>query len=387
MASLANFIRHTPATTLRNYFDRNAVELPAVDWAATEPKIITSVLAAIDALVKRDRERVENDIDRVAAIADELGQVALYRVAPDRVELDELRNANDRALWMVVHERDVFRHAEEVRFTDDRRRGRMWDGFVCAPGLTVRRDRVSLETFKHDLRRCLETENVHIDVFDRHRTAFDGEDFEIVQVTVYSEGPTDDFLEFDDGELVLRPRRPVIEAALTYEPAPRVIEVVAKDREKREALARIFARDLLESEFRQERIPLRQYDLSILTRPFDFPTDPADGIETVRVNLLRLMPIDRASERVTLECTRQSGDTIWNMARGHFRDANPLNRGWVVTQAKLTIKFHPGVASRRGRTLPVTITMPHGCDLKDRTQPERVVGNKYLREWGILRDI
>jgi hypothetical protein len=166
-----------------------------------------------------------------------------------------------------------------------------------------------------------------------------------------------------------------------------VIEVVAKDRERREALVRMFARDLLATEFQQERIPLRQYDLSILMSPFTFPTDPADGIDTVRVNLLRLMPMDRAAERVTLECMRQSGDTIWNMAREHFHNANPLAGGWVVTQAKLTIKFHPIGTSRRGRTLPLTITMPHGCDLKDRTQHERIVGNKYLSEWGILRDI
>jgi hypothetical protein len=288
---------------------------------------------------------------------------------------------------MFLKEPDAFRHAEEVRFTDERRRGRMWDGFVCASGLTVHRDGTALDAFKRSARECFETENVHTDIFDRHRTAFDGTDFEIVQITEYSEGPRDDFLEFDDGELVRHPRRPVFEASLTYEPAPGVIEVVSKDREKREALVRMFARDLLATEFRQERIPLRRYDLSVLMRPFGFPTDPADGIESVRVNQLRLMPIDSAAERVTLECTRHSSKTIWEMASERFHSANPLSGGWIVTQAKLTIRFHPGGSSRRGRTLPLTITMPHGCDLKDRTERERLVGNKYLRNWGILRDV
>ena len=118
-----------------------------------------------------------------------------------------------------------------------------------------------------------------------------------------------------------------------------------------------------------------------------FPTDPADGIESVRVNQIRLMPIDSVAERVTLECTRQSSVTIWDMDRERFHSANPLSDGWVVTQSKLTIRFHPRTGSRRGRTLPLTITMPHGCDLKDRTERERMVGNKYLRSWGILRDI
>ena len=387
MTSVASFIRNTPVSTLRMYFERTAIKLPEVDWAVTAPVVVRKLLYAIEGMPRADRARVENDIDRVAAIADEPGQVALYGVTQDRAQLDPLRNASDRALWMFLNEPEAFRHAEEVRFTDDRRRGRMWDGFVCATDLTIHRDGAALDAFKHSVRECFETENVHTDIFDRQRTAFDGKNFAIVQITVYSEGPTDDFLEFDGGALIHRPRRPVFEAALTYEPASGVIEVVAREREKREALVRMLARDLLATDFRQERIPLRQYDLSVLMRPHTFPTDPADGIDIVRVNQLRLMPIDSVAERLTLECRRQSSSTIWDMAREYFHTANPLAGGWIATQAKLTIKFHPDGTSRRGRTLPLTITMPHGCDLKDRTERERMVGNKYLRKWGVLRDI
>jgi hypothetical protein len=31
--------------------------------------------------------------------------------------------------------------------------------------------------------------------------------------------------------------------------------------------------------------------------------------------------------------------------------------------------------------------MPAGCDLKDRTERERMIGEKYLRRWGIVRDV
>jgi hypothetical protein len=30
--------------------------------------------------------------------------------------------------------------------------------------------------------------------------------------------------------------------------------------------------------------------------------------------------------------------------------------------------------------------MPHGCSLKDMTPHERLIGEKYLRRWGILTD-
>ena len=188
MASVTSFIRNTPAGTLKSYFETTGIALPsAVVWQAAEPELVRKLLRALEEIGAEDRARVETDIDRVATIADEAGQVALYSVTRCRSQLDELRNANDRALWMFLNEPDAFRHAEEVRFTDDRRRGRMWDGFVCAPDLIVHRDGTALDAFKQGICECFETENVQIDIFDRNRTAFDGTDFKIVQITVYSE--------------------------------------------------------------------------------------------------------------------------------------------------------------------------------------------------------
>jgi hypothetical protein len=125
----------------------------------------------------------------------------------------------------------------------------------------------------------------------------------------------------------------------------------------------------------------------VLQRPFAFPTDAADGIESVRVNQLRLMPLDSVGERITIESMRQASRTIWDMARERFGANDPLAGGWVATQAKLTIRFHPDAESKRGRTLPLSITMPHGCNLKDQTEREQMIGDKYLRRWGILRDV
>ena len=173
---------------------------------------------------------------------------------------------------------------------------------------------------------------------------------------------------------------------MTYEPETGVIEVVANDRESREDMFRFLARDLLGIEFQQERLPFRQYDLSVLLRPFDFPTDPSDGVAGVEVRFLRLMPIDSVGKRVTLKCLRKADRSIWDMASERFGGADPLLGGWVATQAKLAIRFHPTGGSRRVSTLPLTITMPHGCNLKDQTEREQLIGEKYLRRWGILRD-
>lgn len=174
---------------------------------------------------------------------------------------------------------------------------------------------------------------------------------------------------------------------MIYEPATGVIEVVAQDRHSRVDLARLFARNLLAKEFTQERVPVRRFDLSVLAQPFVFPTDLADNIDSVRVNLLRLMPIDGFGERVTLEVMRDSKMTIWEMATQRFGDSTPLLGGWSITQARFTIRFKPEAGASRGKTLPLTITKPHGCDLKDRTERERKIGERYLRRWGFLQDL
>ena len=387
MGSVTSFVRHTPKSTLREYFEQAAIPLtPPVNWDGPGD-FVRPLLQAVDAMDAVSRDRVETVAERVTAMADEAGEAALYTVAANSAFLDTLSNPYDRALWFYLKDNAGFRHAEEVRFTDERRRGRMWDGFVGEPDLTPKRDAASIDTFKASIRDRFQTPNVHVDVFDRNRPLLDGTDCALVQATVYREGRPDDFLEFVDGALDRRPRRPVFEAAITYEPATGILEVVANDRDSREDMVRLFARDLLDIEFRQERVPFRRFDLGVLRQDFAFSTDPEDGIESVRVNLLRLMPIDAAGERITIECMRQATQTIWQMARDRFGANNPLAGGWVVTQVKLTIRFHPTGDSRRGKTLPLTITMPSGCDLKDRTERERLIGEKYLRRWGLVRDI
>ena len=388
MASITSFIRNTPVASLRAYFNTSGIELPmALDWEGPEPDVVRPLLQAVDEMDDAARGRVVNDADRVGSMSDDAGQVALYSVVADRSVLDGLANPHDRALWMFLNQRTQFQHAEEVRFTDERRRGRSWDGFICVADCSVRRDPISIDAFRAALRERFASNNIHVDIFERIRPTFDGEACELVQITVYREGLPDDHFAFDDdGELVRRAYRPVFEAAMTYEPSTGVIEVVANDRESRSELAQFVARHLLGVEFSSEKVPMRQYDLSVLRNRFGFPTDLEDGIERVDVRQLRLMPIDHEGRRVTLENTARAGGTIWDMADEEFGATNPLGRGWVITQAKLAIKFYPKGDARRGRSLTLAVTMPHGCNLKDQTEQEQLIGEKYMRRWGILVD-
>lgn len=388
MTSIVAFIRKTPVASLRTYFEHIGIELPvAVNWNDPDTDVVRPLLQAVDEMSDDARARMKLDTERINEMADEAGQTALYGVIDDRLLLDDLANGHARGLWILLKKPADFRRAEEVRYTDERRRGRYWDGFVSMPGRDLRRDQASLDAFKAALRVRFASSNVHVDIFERTRSISDGTDFEIVQITIYREGLPDDQFAFNKaGVLVRRPYRPVFEAAMTYEPATGVIEVVANDGESRAELAHFLTRDLIGIQFRGEKVPLRKYDLDILLTPHEFATDPEDGIESVDVKLLRLVPFENNGERLTLECLRNADRTIWSMAAERFGAHDPLAGGWRATQAKLTIKLRPKGDSKRGKTLPLTITM-YGCNLREQTEAEQLIGEKYLRRWGILSEV
>lgn len=388
MLTLASFIRSTPPTTLRSYFSTLAAPLPAeIPWDGPAGAIAAPLLRAVDAMDEADRLRVMNDAERVGAMADEPGQAAIYSVCPHHELLDGMENGHARALWVFLHDQTTFRHAEEVRFADEKRFGRMWDGFAGQPHLTVARGGAAVEAFRQAVAERFGSANVEVEICDRSRPMLEGPDAALVQAAVYREGRAGDVLEFVDGRVSRRPHKPVVEAALTYEPATGAIEVVAAARETREDLVRLFAEHLLGTAFQGERLPIRQFSLDRLRQPFDFPTDPEDGIESVRITMMKLMPYGTQGERITLECMRGAENTIWQLAADRLKDQEQGIEGYAITAVRLTIKFRAAPGTRGGRTLPVTITMPKGCDLKDRTERERIIGEKYLRRWRLLRDV
>ena len=163
MASVTSFIRNMPASSLRAYFDHTGIEPPTpVNWDAAEPDVVRGALCAVDEIDDEARARVVNDAERVSGLADDAGQTALYSVVDNRETLDALANGHARALWMFLNAPILFRHAEEVRYTDERRRGRSWDGFIAPPNLNIRRDPASLDAFKASLRAHFTSNNAHV---------------------------------------------------------------------------------------------------------------------------------------------------------------------------------------------------------------------------------
>ncbi len=318
MTALSALLRKTPGEALREYFDRPEIGLPAeIDWNGDDAALPGPLMSAIEKMSRSQRDRVVNAAERVTALTDGPGQAALYGVAQDPAVLDGLANPHARSLWMFINAPDRFRHAEEVRFTEDRRRGRMWAGYMTEAGRDVPRDAGTVQSFVAAIKEYSGAAHVHVEIFDRVRTTHEGDECDLVQVTIYREGRPDDLLlRFDNtGALVRQAYRPVFEAAFTYEPATGGLEVVAGDKATRLEIAKSAVTHLLGIEFREDRLPLRCYDLSVLLAPYNFPADAEDGIEDVEVRELRLMPIGDSSRRVfsdtARECARHRRWWFW----------------------------------------------------------------------------
>lgn len=382
MHSIRSFFRALPVGLCREFLSRHSDEWrDLIDWSKSEPKVRKALNKLVGEIGQSLQQEMQAEVDRVMDLADEAGEAAIRSVVTETDPLEALSGGASRALFLFLRHFETFQRAEEVRFTDEHRRGRTWDDRQGPPEHAI--DESSVERFKQCLRERFGWEKAYIDIFDRTRVTMSEQEYRLQQLTILRSGWRTQTREFVGDEPQERSYIPAIEAALTYEPKTGRIEVVAKDKEAREQLPDLFCSEILHAAVDSRVLPRPRYDLSHLKHPQEFPVDAEDGIESVRVCMLRLMPMNAGGARVTIEVPFKSRATIWETAEKQLRSGSLLRSSCLVTQARLTVRFEPTQA-HRGRTLPITITMPNGCDLKDRTARERLIGSKYFARWRLL---
>lgn len=387
-AAIAQFIRNTPKDSLRAYFKAQPHPIAeAVNWNDAQD-VVQPLLQAVDKMTNDQLALLKIDAERIDTMTDETGQTALLTVVDDYTAYETLKSAYDRALWVFLRDKKAFQQAEDIRFADEYRLGRDWDGFLVPQNLPVSRDPISLEEFKQAVIALFKTSgNIKVEIFDRTRANLDDEESSLIQVMVYREDLPASYLAFEKDDLVTKVIRPVQEVAFTYDGSSGELEVVAKSRECREGLVKIFAAALLKTALDDAaRVPMKRYEISKLLQPFNFETDADDGIESVAVTLLKLKPYESA-RKVTLEVPPKNSKSIYDVSREWFDAHDPLRCGFLLAQVRLSIRFKPDAFNVRGKTLPVKITWPNGCDLKSRTEKERLIGEKYLKRWGIQQEL
>jgi hypothetical protein len=395
--SLPNFLRRTPPTALEHYFaDRGFSGLSGIDWESKPQLLLDRLLAAIDTLPEQEREHVFDDFERATYLCDEIGQRALQSVL-DHDLLEAVRASDShetRSLFVLLRDPQAFDRAFATAYADRFRNGRSWSGFLLPSRVAPQPNHAGLTALAAEIGSLFKAfdgsgRKLKIEYFERRGRWPEGNAASpIMHYSVYVEGLPESSIEFDGehDELKRQARRPVIEAAICYEPKGCQIDIVSKGgRPVREKIACSFTACMLGSSLALEPVRRRQFSLNRLKGRMPFPRDQGDGIKDVRVTLLRLAGIAGGSERLTIEKDDPVGGDIYEASERWFGDADPLKRAnWRVMQAKLCIVFHPEQTGKRDKKIVIELRAPNGSNLKDQTRRHQLVSEKYLERWGLV---
>jgi hypothetical protein len=396
--NLPQFVRRTPRSSLREYFQFRSIDLSTdLDWSSAPRTYVDALRAEVENLPDAERERVYQDFEHADMLSDEPGQLAIRSLFAEKAgfmqAVESMDGSEARSIAALMEDETAFRKALAARLADRLRIGRSWSGFLVGrdSGVAASPTEAGLAGFEADLRLIFmkldgSGRKLSIDRFERDRPGTSGR---FTQYTVYVEGLPQANNEFDANRLVPRARRPVFEAALCHDPAAGTIDIVCKGgRGVRLDIARAFMHRLLGSEGDPKAIRLRGVNLDGLKSRMPFASDPGDGLRRVAVILLRLRDADESFGRITLEVGSEADDEdIWTRSGDWFEDSDPLlYANWFVTQASLMIEFYPENEGGPAKTMTVDLRTPHGTNLKDLPRRYAMIVEKNLLRWGLLQD-
>jgi hypothetical protein len=390
--NLPRFLRHIPPSDLEDYFEQRGIRFPErPDWNAAPAKLLACLMAAIEALPIRQRERVLDDFERVEQLTDDIGQCALqaFLVGGLLRQFQSSEGRQARGLLVLLANEDTLDRAFATACAERMRSGRSWSGYQVRGSTSPSHDPAAVRRLETDLKALFKNfdgsgRKLKIDIFERRTCSVGGgPTSRVIHYAVYVECLPETTLEFERDEPRRRSRRPVIQAAICFEPETGSLDIMSKGgKDMRQEIAQSFASRLLSSGKELQPVYRRDFNLDRLKQAIPFPTDPADGIKSVTVTELRLSHIGGRFGRITIE-TGENSD-IYAASAHWFGDGNPLQRfDWQVTGAKLRIVFHPEAGAKREKVIYVELRAPNGSNLKDQTRRHQLV-SKYLLPWGLV---
>ena len=387
---LKRIIKNLSKNSLEAYFTKfhaNLVE--EFDWEVEEKVVKNSLKEICLGLVGEPFALMNVCAERIDTLTDELGQSMLFN-AIDNEEVEEyskLENEYERAAWLFLKDDDRFAQVEDSYYVDIRRHGRMYDGFIGPKNVSVQFDGEPLKVFQEKVLELYRAAgNIKVEHYKRMRPDGEDQEVEIIQIMVYREDLPIMMRAFEEQELITKTFKPVKEFALTYEPKEGVIEVVTERSAKRKDVALIFAETLLKSPIKGEKIPLKQYSIQKLLNPVELSFDPSDGIASVKVTRLKVAR-PNSNNTVTLDVSAKENAKIYDISKDYFGENDPLKTGFRLREVRISIKFKPDNDNKRGITIHVNIGEPNRCNLKDKSQKERLIGEKYLKLWELVETI
>lgn len=382
------FLRQTSNAMLQLCFEKVGA-LKDVPWNDTPEHKIEVVFDQWQNLADTPRLEIEGVFEEAEALANEEGLKTLidegqFHGLDLANELEPFPNFRDKALHVWLSYPRVFQvagtinHAHSLTQRFWRKRGNMptTQPDVTEAGIASFRDAISTY-YRNEGRGRNCTVDAYLRV-NRFHYFF-----------AYPDDYADTYLGHDErGQFVRRPQRPAFEIVFLFDPVDGTLDLYAKGRsEVHTDLQTIFCRTLLGQELPPELPRSHPYELNCLkSRDFGFPTDPADGIEEVRIRKLRLSVLGGAKRRITLEADPTGTPfDIYEMVDDYLNREKLPDTLINVTQAQFHFRWHH-TGQGRQKTLTFEVSFPNSSNLKSvRREELRAVGEKYLKLWKIDR--
>tara|TARA_B100001123_G_scaffold448439_2_gene609641 strand:- start:11 stop:1228 length:1218 start_codon:yes stop_codon:yes gene_type:complete len=384
-------LRHVSNHLLEDLFETHQIELN-VPWKNLGQTEVGPIFAAWQALPEaecRDIEIVLHEISDMAS-GDEgtraMCEEAIRQGRQDLVdELDEYESRHDKAVWTYIRATDVWNLAVRFARADSLSLGRYWIKRCDIPAVapdTSDEKREELEEALSAFFLATQARGKHCQI--EHYRRASGVDYFFAYLDDYA----DTYVTLDnDGAFDRRDERRAFEMVMVYDRDHGTLEMYARGGKKVYVpLQEIFCRVILGEEIGEENRDSHPYELNaLLESGFQFPTEPADGIDSVRVRKMRLSIKGLPRRRIILEADPDGGvNDIYEMMQQYLDEhqlpASILN----VTQVGLKFSFNSD-REDLPRSMSFDLSWPNSSNLKSKPEAPRELAEKYLMQWGLDR--
>jgi hypothetical protein len=391
--NLSKLLGHLPPAVFRDFMTGEfKLVMPDLDPKQGKREQRAALESVLSVLGVSERQKIEEVAERIVLLSDGAGQDVIEGFRDDifdetdRETFAAIRNQYERALWLYLHEPGVFKEALDARQADVfRQSAACYSGFLAPKQLAVLEDEASQKAFHQRVAQQLgcAADAVAIQVFKRLRPDTQtGEDVDLYQISIHHNHPPELVDCVQAGELVPQEVIRAVSSHVTYEPANGHLEVLSKDTDGREALARIVADSLLQSPISGERIPLKQYDYQSLAVPRHFDLS-GENVASVKVIELGYSVSNHRS--LLVKIWAKDADDIYTAAKSLIGPAFDF-RHHSLNYAKLSIRLKK-VGQDRARTITVILREDNKCNIKTKREKDRALCDRLLAKWHLVKEI
>jgi hypothetical protein len=387
MFDVRHFLRQISAEMLLAFFEFKVATVPP-DWRKLSSKNLAKRLA--DRVMSGEDPAdaaVLEDLIRLHPMASERGKTALLNAASNDSNIlqkfGELANDHERAMWMLMTQKDFFREGEGLRFFDYYAEGSKGRHYRTYPNIEVRRTESAVAAFRNEVcqsyrRRDGSGASCHVEFVDRRAEG-------TTQVTVYVEGLPNHATELVNGDFKRLVAHPTIDAAIVYDPRDGHTTTVAKGGALvHEMLREAFALKLLGIEPKFDVVVRRRFQLESLKTARSFEADPAHGIKAVRVRKLSLAPPNYGSGRLTIEAPASEHNTgVHDVGNRWFVERSRLFEKFNVVHVTICIHFHPQPEAKRMRTINLELSS-NTSNLNSLKEADRKIAEACIDKWQLV---